>query len=68
MDDAIIKDSPKYIKDRLEAIGIRSLNNIIDITNYVMIEYGHPTHVMDYDRIKTGKLIIRRAKKDIFSR
>lgn len=63
MDEVIIKDSPKYIKDRLEAIGIRSLNNIIDITNYVMIEYGHPTHVMDYDRIKTGKLIIRRAKK-----
>jgi phenylalanyl-tRNA synthetase beta chain len=63
MDDVTIKDSPKYIKDRLEAVGIRSLNNIIDITNYVMIEYGHPTHVMDYDRIKTGKLIIRRAKK-----
>ena len=63
MDNVITKNSPKYIKDRLEAIGIRSLNNIIDITNYVMIEYGHPTHVMDYDRIKTGKLIIRRAKK-----
>jgi len=64
MDNVVTKNSPKYIKDRLEAIGIRSLNNIIDITNYVMIEYGHPTHVMDYDRIKTGKLIIRRAKKD----
>src|SRR3989339_545667 len=63
MDNVITKNSPQYIKDRLEAIGIRSLNNIIDITNYVMIEYGHPTHVMDYDRIKTGKLIIRRAKK-----
>lgn len=63
MDKVVIKNSPKYIKDRLEAIGIRSLNNVIDITNYVMIEYGHPTHVMDYDRIKTGKLIIRRAKK-----
>ncbi len=63
MDTIHIKDSPKYIKDRLEAVGIRSLNNIIDITNYVMIEYGHPTHVMDYDRIKTGKLIIRNAKK-----
>lgn len=64
MDNVVIKNSPRYIKDRLEAIGIRSLNNIIDITNYVMIEYGHPTHVMDYDRIKTGKLIIRRAKTD----
>jgi phenylalanyl-tRNA synthetase beta chain len=63
MDNVAIKSSSQYIKDRLEAVGIRSLNNIIDITNYVMIEYGHPTHVMDYDRIKTGKLIIRRAKK-----
>jgi len=63
MDNVHIKDSPKYIKDRLESVGIRSLNNIIDITNYVMIEYGHPTHVMDYDRIKTGKLIIRNAEK-----
>lgn len=62
MDNIVIKQSPQYIKDRLEAVGIRSLNNIIDITNYVMIEYGHPTHVMDYDRIKTGKLIIRNAK------
>lgn len=63
MDDVKIGESPQYIKDRLEAAGIRSLNNIIDITNYVMIELGHPTHVMDYDRIKTGKLIIRNAKK-----
>ncbi len=62
MDNIVVKSSPQYIKDRLEAVGIRSLNNIIDITNYVMIEYGHPTHVMDYDRIKTGKLIIRNAK------
>ncbi len=63
MDNIQIKQSPSYIKKRLEAIGIRSLNNIIDITNYVMVELGHPTHVMDYDRIKTGKLIFRRAKK-----
>jgi len=64
MNNVVIKNSPQYIKDRLEAVGVRSLNNIIDITNYAMIEYGHPTHVMDYDRIKTGKLIIRRAKKN----
>ncbi len=63
MDNIQIKQSPSYIKKRLEAIGIRSLNNIIDITNYVMVELGHPTHVMDYDRIKTGKLIFRRAIK-----
>lgn len=63
MDNVQVGESPQYIKDRLEAAGIRSLNNMIDITNYVMVELGHPTHVMDYDRIKTGKLIIRNAKK-----
>lgn len=63
MQDVQVGESPQYIKNRLEAAGIRSLNNMIDITNYVMIELGHPTHVMDYDRIKTGKLIIRNAKK-----
>jgi len=56
-------NSPQYIKDRLEASGIRSLNNAIDITNYVMLEVGHPTHAFDYDRLLTKKLIIREAKK-----
>lgn len=63
MDNLYVAKSPEYIKDRLEAVGIRSLNNMIDITNYIMIELGHPTHVMDYDRIKTGKLVIRNARK-----
>ncbi|HSW88512.1 MAG TPA: phenylalanine--tRNA ligase subunit beta [Candidatus Saccharimonadales bacterium] len=57
------KDSPQYIKDRLEAAGIRSLNNLIDVTNYVMLEIGHPAHAFDYDRLITKKLIIREAKK-----
>lgn len=56
-------ESPQYIKDRLEAAGIRSLNNLIDVTNYVMVEIGHPTHVFDYDRLTTKKLIIRPSKK-----
>ncbi len=58
-----IKDSPQYIKDRLEASGIRSLNNVIDITNYVMREIGHPTHVFDYDRLENHTLHIRESKK-----
>jgi len=58
-----IKTSPKFISQRLEAAGVRSLNNLIDITNYVMLEVGHPTHAFDYDRIKTHRLIIRPAKK-----
>jgi len=58
-----IKNSPQYIKDRLEASGIRSLNNVIDITNYVMREIGHPTHVFDYDRLSNHTLNIRESKK-----
>jgi phenylalanyl-tRNA synthetase beta chain len=58
-----IKDSPQFIKDRLEASGIRSLNNVIDITNYVMREIGHPTHVFDYDRLENHTLNIRESKK-----
>jgi len=57
-----IGKSPQYIKERLENCGIRSLNNLIDITNYVMLEVGHPAHVFDYDRVKTGKIFIRKAK------
>ena len=57
-----ISQSPKKIKDRLEAMEIRSLNNLIDITNYVMRETGHPCHVFDADRL--GKtIIIRESKK-----
>ncbi len=61
--DVNLGKSPKYIKDRLEASGIRSINNLIDVTNYVMREIGHPTHVFDYDRLTTKTLIIRESKK-----
>jgi len=61
--EVTLKESPDYIKDRLEASGIRSLNNVIDITNYVMREMGHPTHVFDYDRLTNHTLNIREAKK-----
>jgi len=62
MEDVKIGPSPKYIRDRLEMSGVRSINNLIDITNYLMLELGHPSHVFDYDRIKTNKLILRKAK------
>lgn len=58
-----IKKPPKIISERLEASGIRSLNNLIDITNYVMKEVGHPTHVFDLDRLNTKTLTIRRSQK-----
>ncbi len=63
--DVTLADSTNTIKDRVESSGIRSLNNVIDITNYVMRLTGHPTHVFDYDRLtaKTKNLIIRESKK-----
>ena len=60
--DVRVKESPKHIKERLEAAGIRSLNNLIDVTNYVMRTIGHPTHVFDYDRINPKKIVIRESK------
>ena len=57
-----VKDSPNFLKERLETSGIRSLNNLIDITNYVMRTLGHPVHVFDFDRLNTKSLTIRQAK------
>lgn len=61
--EVTVKPSSKLISDRLESTDIRSLNNVIDITNYVMRTIGHPTHVFDFDRLNTDKLIIRESKK-----
>lgn len=55
--------SPKEVSDRLEKTGIRSLNNVVDVTNYIMREVGHPSHVFDYDRLSNHTLKIRRSKK-----
>ncbi|MDQ3018718.1 MAG: phenylalanine--tRNA ligase beta subunit-related protein, partial [bacterium] len=61
--DVTVGESPQWMKARLEAAGIRSLNNLIDITNYVMLEVGHPTHVFDYDAVASKKLVFRLSKK-----
>lgn len=58
-----INPSPTWLKNRLEQVGQRPLNSVVDITNYVMWEIGHPTHVFDYDKFTQKKLIVRKAKK-----
>lgn len=55
--------SPEWMQKKLEKVGQRALNNIIDITNYVMWETGHPCHAFDYDRLKEKKIIVREAVK-----
>jgi phenylalanyl-tRNA synthetase beta chain len=57
-----IAPSPAWLVSRLQAVGVRAINNVVDVTNYVLMEYGHPLHAFDFDRLAGGKIVVRRAE------
>jgi len=58
-----VQPSPQWLKDRLEAAGTASISNIVDISNYVMLELGHPLHTFDYDLVRNHSIVVRRARQ-----
>ncbi|MEW6701784.1 MAG: phenylalanine--tRNA ligase subunit beta [Bacteroidota bacterium] len=62
--DVQIKESPEWVKKKLKNIGLRPINNVVDVTNFILYEVGQPLHAFDLDKLKGGKIIVRKAGKD----
>lgn len=58
-----VKESPRWLKERIEALGMKSINNVVDITNFCLMEFGQPLHAFDHDKLQGKKIIVRRARK-----
>lgn len=59
-----IAPSPKWLKRKLESIGVGTINNVVDITNFALMEYGHPLHAFDYHKLAENRIVVRRAVSD----
>ncbi|MEM6765811.1 MAG: phenylalanine--tRNA ligase subunit beta [Bacteroidota bacterium] len=64
IEDVTVNESPEWLKKRLTAIGLRPINNVVDITNYVLMELGHPLHAFDADQIGGQKVIVKTLEKE----
>ncbi|MFP4461074.1 MAG: phenylalanine--tRNA ligase subunit beta [Thermotogota bacterium] len=64
IEEVQVKESPLWLKRDLISIGIRPINNVVDITNYILMETGHPVHAFDYDKLKHKSIVVRSAKEN----
>jgi len=62
LEDVHVAPSPRWLVKKLEAVGLRTINNVVDVTNYVMMETGQPLHAFDYDLLEDRKIVVRHAK------